>query len=172
LTPPAMNRHMLGAYHKSAVDAKVNTATPHELIAMIFEGLLETLNQALGALERHDTEAQGKLLHKALRLINEGLIPGLDMQRGGELAQNLSSVYDYAATLLIQAHAKRDPERVHQVIRLIRPVADAWAELPKLTSGGSDASHSAATATGTRSAAYGSSSNGNSMGGSGMVFAA
>ena len=116
-------------YHKVGLETSVNTASNHELIAMLYGGLLETLHRAAGAMERSDREEQGKALTKANRLLSEGLYAALDFERGGELSTNLAALYDYSMLELAKAHLKNDVGIVYNVIDLIRTLSDAWNEI-------------------------------------------
>ena len=61
--------------------------------------------------------------------MEEGLIAHLDMDKGGELAVNLKSLYEYCVNRLIMANAKSDPAILDEVARLIEPVASGWKQI-------------------------------------------
>lgn len=113
-------------YQKLRLETQIASASSHELIQLLYDGVLECLNQALGALERGEDLGHQKPLIKASRLIDEGLRAGLDMKAGGEVAKNLVAVYDYAMLVISKALAKRDSDLVKEAISLINPLADAW----------------------------------------------
>lgn len=116
------------AYLHQGIASRVAAASPHELIAMLFEGLDQTLLVALGALERGDIPAKAAALSKAVRLLDEGLQAALNPQ-GGELTERLDALYDYCLRRLIEANLYNDRERIEEVRRLIAPVADAWNQI-------------------------------------------
>jgi flagellin-specific chaperone FliS len=65
---------------------------------------------------------------KALDLITKGLASCLDKEKGGEIAQNLALIYDWAGKEIIRARLRRDPEMIQGVINVFVPLAEAWRE--------------------------------------------
>ncbi|TSE25166.1 flagellar export chaperone FliS [Tepidimonas aquatica] len=125
-TSPAVRS--VNAYTRQAAASRVAAASPHELVAMIFEALDQALLNALGALQRGDVPAKAAALSKAVQLLEEGLRAALD-PKGGELTERLDVLYEYCARRLTEANLHNDGERVEEVRRLIAPVADAWNQI-------------------------------------------
>jgi flagellar protein FliS len=121
----SINNRAASAYTRVGVETSVQGADAHELINLLFNGLLQTLTQAKGAMEREDIPAKGKAISKAVRLLDEGLKGSLSPE-GGELTQNLTQLYDYAIRRLTEANIRNDVQAVDEVRRLIEPVADSW----------------------------------------------
>ena len=117
------------AYRDASVDTAVHHASPHHLILMLFDGLLQSVRTAQGAMERSDTAVKGQQLGRAVRILEEGLIGALDMKRGGEVAQNLAALYSYCVQRLTHGNLRNDPLALSEVVRLIEPVADGWREM-------------------------------------------
>ena len=92
---------------------------------MLFEGGLARLAQAKGALERGQTSLKGELLGKAIAIIG-GLREGLDHQKGGEIAANLDSLYEYMVSRLVEANVNNDVALVDEVAGLLREVKTGW----------------------------------------------
>jgi len=113
------------AYNRVGLETGVQSADPHELINMLFNGLLDTLVVAKGAMERQDIAAKGKAISKAVRLLDEGLKAGLS-PAGGQLSVNLGNLYDYCIRRLTHANIHNDIEAVEEVRSLIDPIADSW----------------------------------------------
>jgi flagellar protein FliS len=65
---------------------------------------------------------------KAIDLITTGLESCLDKEKGGEIAQNLAFIYDWAGKEIIRARLRRDPEMIQGVINAFVPLAEAWME--------------------------------------------
>ena len=128
MTNPAFSRAAT-AYQSTGIETSVNGASPHQLIVLLFDGLLQALNAARVAMQRKDIEAKGKQIVRAVRLLEEGLKAGLDMERGGELARNLRTLYDYCTQRLTHANLHNDVAAIEEVQRLIAPVADAWKQI-------------------------------------------
>lgn len=126
-TPPSLRAAM--AYKNVGVQSSVEFASPHQLIDLLFDGLVVALASARGALQRGDVAAKGVQIVRAVRLLNEGLKAGLDKERGGALAERLASLYDYCIERLTLANARNDGEMLAEVAALIAPVAQGWKEI-------------------------------------------
>ena len=117
------------AYRQVGVQSGVDGASPHMLIKMLFDGLIQSLNAARGALQRGDIPEKGRQIGKAVRIIEEGLKGGLSPTQGGEIASNLRALYDYCVGRLTVANVRNDIALVEEVVRLIAPVAQSWNEI-------------------------------------------
>jgi len=117
------------AYKRVGAQTSIEGASPHQVICLLFEALLRSLNSARGALARGDIETKGEAIGKAVRILEEGLKSGLDMEAGGELAVNLNGVYNYSILRLTTANLKNDVSLVEEVTQLIVPVFDAWKSI-------------------------------------------
>lgn len=115
----------LRQYQTVNTQVQVLDASPHRLIQMLFEGGLARLAQAKGALERGQTSLKGELLGKAIAIIG-GLREGLDHQKGGEVAANLDSLYEYMVSRLVEANVNNDVALVDEVAGLLREVKTGW----------------------------------------------
>lgn len=124
---PGFNR--ANAYRQVGAHSGVENASPHALIQMLFEGLFQSLNAARGAMERGEVEEKGRHLGKAVRILQEGLAAGLDLDKGGELAGNLKLLYDYSVKQLTHANVHNDVGLVEEVIGVLQPVAQGWKEI-------------------------------------------
>jgi len=122
----AMNRSALNAYSKVAVDASVATASPHELVAMLFAGAIKSVAAAKLHMQHKDIAARGKAITNAVAIIDEGLKISLDDKAGGELAQNLRALYEYMCQRLIIANANNEIEPLEEVCRLLSELSGAW----------------------------------------------
>jgi flagellar protein FliS len=92
---------------------------------MLMEGGLTRIAQARGAMERQQTAMKGELIGKAIGIIG-GLREGLDLQKGGELAANLDSLYQYMVSRLLEANVKNDAAPLDEVAGLLRNVKSGW----------------------------------------------
>lgn len=117
------------AYRQAGVEAKVAQANPHELIGLLFEALLLAVGSARAALQRGDIPAKGRQIGIAVRILQEGLQGGLDLERGGKLAGNLYELYAYCVVRLTQANLRNDDDAMAEVLRLIEPLASGWKEI-------------------------------------------
>lgn len=122
------NSRAATAYRQVGVASLVDGASPHRLIQMLFEGLIQCLNAARGALQRGEIEEKGRLINKACRILEEGLKASLDPSQG-EIADNLSALYDYCNTRLMLANARNDATLIDEVVNLIAPIAEGWSQI-------------------------------------------
>jgi len=84
---------------------------------------------AKSAMQSGDIAKKSQAINKSVRILEEGLKAGLDMQRGGEVAQSLRSLYDYSIFRLTEANFKNDVDMVQEVISAVAPVADSWKQI-------------------------------------------
>ena len=131
---PIHNR-AASAYTRVGVETSVLSATPHDLISLLFAALLDNLAAAKSAMERNDVPQKGKTITKAIRLLNEGLKGGLSPE-GGDLTSKLSALYDYCVSRLMHANVTNDLAAIDEVRELIEPVADAWKTIRNQTNQG------------------------------------
>jgi flagellar protein FliS len=125
----APNKRQLGAYQQVHVTTGVDGATPHRLVEMLFEGLLDSLAQARGALLHGNIEAKGEAIGRAVRIIEEGLRAGLNVEEGGQLAIDLRDLYAYVIVRLTHANRHNDEPAIGECVKLIEPLSRAWAEI-------------------------------------------
>ena len=113
-------------YRRINVETTMHTIDQYQIVCLLYEGVLQSLATARGALARGDVKTKCNAVSRALRIIEEGLSTGLDRVDGGELAQNLSVLYDYCTRRLILANAHNDDAILQEVQRLMEPVAQGW----------------------------------------------
>ena len=116
-------------YRQVGAHSGVESASPHQLIQMLFDGLFQSLNAARGAIERGEVEVKGRHITKSVRILQEGLAMGLDLEKGGELAANLQVLYDYSVAQLTKANIHNNAVLVEEVIKILQPVALGWKEI-------------------------------------------
>lgn len=111
----------------------VLTASPGQLVLMLYDGVLKALSQARHAFEEmpddpRRIEAINTQLLKAQAIITE-LQGGLNLESGGEFATTMHRLYDYHNHRLLQANMRKDVTPVIEVERLVRELRDAWAQM-------------------------------------------
>lgn len=116
-----------GAYQRVGVETGVSTATPHQLVAMLFEGFDDSVAQAIGAIQAAQVEAKCRAMARATRIVEEGLRAGLNLHEGGALAADLRALYAYIGQRLLHAQLHDDTAALDECRRLMRPLREAWA---------------------------------------------
>lgn len=118
----------LKSYAKVHYRSNVEVASPHRLIDMLYEGAIERLVQAKGAMEFRNIELKGNKLNSAISIIG-GLRESLNTDEGGELAMNLDNLYIYIQKLLTAGHVKNDPAKLDEAITLLQDLRGAWRQI-------------------------------------------
>ena len=106
----------------------IETASPAQLIVKLYEGALGFIRAAAS----HQAEGRIKdrctALQRAHAIIAE-LRRSLDMKQGGEIAQNLDRIYDFAGDRILEANTSGSEEPLEEAIRALEPVLEAWREI-------------------------------------------
>lgn len=123
----AHNPRAASAYQR--IHVETSTLDQHQLVSLLYGGVLSSIATARGALARGDVAAKCNNISKAVRILEEGLSTALDRDGGGDLANNLGAVYDYSLRRLILANAKNDDAMLEEVMRLIEPIAQGWNDM-------------------------------------------
>ncbi|MDM4764504.1 flagellar export chaperone FliS [Pelomonas sp. SE-A7] len=113
-------------YNKIGVETDVLNASPHRLVSLLFDGLFDAMNQALGAIQHGNVELKGRSLTRAVRILDEGLKAGLNLE-AGPLAADLRDLYVYTCARLTHANLHSDPRAVQECVQLLQPIREAWA---------------------------------------------
>ncbi len=122
-----------GAYRQISVETGIADASPHRLIAMLFEGFNESVAQAFTAMQQGQFEAKGRAIGRSVRIVDEGLKDALDLNAGGKLAEDLKALYTYIAMRLTQANLQNDPRALEECMRLMEPLRSAWVAISPVT---------------------------------------
>lgn len=107
---------------------QVMTASPAQLVALAYEQAINALNEAVEAIRAGDVQGRWRANNRASSLITE-LAVRLDLEQGGEIAQNLLELYRYALARLPQVDLANDPRPAEEVIGLLTPLRDSWRQL-------------------------------------------
>ena len=118
------------AYHHTQVAGGTLCADPHSLITQMFDGALTRISRAQGAIQRGEIATKGEQISKAVMIIG-GLEGCIDHQRGGELADNLSRLYQYMGLALTEANIHNDLDKLAEVSRLLLEIKSAWVQIPR-----------------------------------------
>ena len=107
------------------------TASPMQLIIMLYDECLKSLDKAVAAFQVDDPSRiatiGSNLLH-AQNIVTE-LAISLDMENGGEIAHNLHRLYDFALNHLSQANVQQNVQPIHEVITMLSELRDAWTQV-------------------------------------------
>ena len=104
---------------------KVNTASRNDLVLMLFDGLLVFLENVLDALTDGDAAGVEEYCTRSRRILVE-LLSSLHPESGGEIANNLQTLYLFCLRQLIEVSLKKDHQQVKDVISIISQLRDGW----------------------------------------------
>ncbi len=118
-------RHAMSAYSNTQVHSGIMDASPHKLTAMLLGGAVDRLNVARGAIAKGDVAQRGEMLGKAISILAQ-LQADLDMEKGGDIAQNLEALYDYMIRQLVEVNRQNDSTKLDEVLALVNEIKAGW----------------------------------------------
>lgn len=130
----AAKRNLADQYRRTAISARVAEADPHQLVAMLFEGATQRIRRAQACLDQGEIALKGKAIGEACAIIGH-LNGSLDHEAGGQLAANLSSLYDYLVRRLTEANLHNDRAALSESLDLLGEVEAAWNSIPQAQRG-------------------------------------
>ena len=122
-------RTALNAYKTAKNEIVIDDASPHQLITMLLDGAIERVTAAVGAMDRGEIAVSGASIGKAISII-DNLRVSLDQHQGGQIAENLASLYEYMTRRLLEANATKDTAMLTEVTGLLREIKVAWDQVP------------------------------------------
>ena len=117
-----------GHYQQSDLAIQAAAANPHQLVLMLFNGLMDELVRAKShiAARRYDRKVQS--VNKCIDILN-ALTSSLGFEKGGELALSLANLYDYCVYRLYDASHKLSVASVEEVEVILRNLQDGWEKM-------------------------------------------
>lgn len=109
-------------------NTKATTTSPGDVVVMLYDGAISFLERAKQKIIEKDYAQKGILISKAMDVIGE-LDSSLNIDKGGNLAENLHSLYFFCNTQLLQANLKMDTAKLDQVITILTDLRDAFASI-------------------------------------------
>jgi flagellar protein FliS len=130
---PHSHRTGARAYAHVGIETGAMSASPHQLICLLFDGARTALGMARHHMACGDVPAKGKAISHAISIIDGGLKASLDAKAAGpagaELVGNLSALYDYINQRLLRANLRNDVAALDEADRLLENIATAWREI-------------------------------------------
>lgn len=114
-----------GQASSASVAGVVEAASPHRLIQMLLIGAQDKIATAKGAMLKKDIATKGENIGWAISIL-DSLRASLNQEAGGELAQNLSALYEYMGQRLLLANARNDVMMLDEVATLLRQIKAGW----------------------------------------------
>ena len=107
---------------------QVMTASPAKLVFMLYERAIGSLQEAIAAIEAGDVEGRWRANNRAIEIISH-MWSTLDMDNGGEIAENLDRLFSFMLMRLTDVDLRNDPTPAQKVIELLLPLRDSWYDL-------------------------------------------
>ena len=126
----ANNHAAMNKYTQVGNQSTAAFANPHRLIQMLMEGALEKISKAKGFLQNGDIAKKGEHISWAISII-EGLRVSLDHSHGGQISENLESLYIYMISRLTQANLNSSIEMLEEVSDLLLDIKSGWDAIPQ-----------------------------------------
>ena len=125
----ALAGRAMDQYKQVGTRVGADAADPHQLVVMLFDGALERIAVAKGAMDRNNIELKGQKIGRAIAII-DGLRASLNKDKGGDIAANLDNLYDYMQRRLLEANIENNVSYLDEVSGLIQDVKSAWVSIP------------------------------------------
>ncbi|HTC32548.1 MAG TPA: flagellar export chaperone FliS [Bryobacteraceae bacterium] len=110
---------------KEYISSRVSAATPMELTRMLYEGAIQSVQEAVAAHRLGDLIARGNAVTKAVEILGE-LRFSLRREVNPQYCDTLAGLYGYLQRRLIQAHAEKSESMLREVQALIQTLLDGW----------------------------------------------
>jgi flagellar protein FliS len=108
-------------------DTSVLTASPEQLVVMLYDGAVRFLRQAEVAMDEHAWQHGFDRLSRGEAIIDE-LLATLNMD-AGEIAERLQAIYVFSKRCLVEARLQRSPDKIRHVVALLADLREAWVKL-------------------------------------------
>jgi flagellar protein FliS len=116
------------AYLSTRATSSVHDASPHKLIALLFDACHENLAVAKGAIERKEVKQKAEAIKRAMDIIVR-LQASLDFEQGGQVATRLDDLYTFCTNRLALANAVNDSGMIDEVYRVISELKLGWSQI-------------------------------------------
>ncbi len=116
---------MVNAYSNNYLENQINSATPEQLLIMLYDGAIRFTNQAVQAINDGNIEGRNYYINKACAIISE-LNATLDHDIGGKIASDLNLLYDYLLRELHKANSSNDADKLSPVLRILSDLRETW----------------------------------------------
>lgn len=120
------------AYRETHATTSVVGASPHKLIALLFDACLESLATTKGAMTRGDVKAKADAIKKAIDIVVR-LQAALDFDKGGSIAVRLDDLYTFCTNRLALANVMNDVAMIDEVYKVVAQLKQGWSQIEGAT---------------------------------------
>lgn len=115
-------------YRSVDLSSRIESATPHQLVVIMYEEALSALEAMAHAIRRGDYHRRGQSQSRALAIVNS-LETSLDFDKGGEVARGLATIYREAKRMISSGGRDNDAGPVEVATTMLREIAEAWSAI-------------------------------------------
>ncbi len=117
-------------WNDAYIENMVKTASPAKLVELLYMKAVDVLKEAEEFIEKKEFTSANEKIKRAQDIVLE-LNLSLDIERGGQIAQNLRALYNYMFQRLLDANIKKDVEIVREVRDMLEELLETWREVMK-----------------------------------------
>ncbi|HEX4593415.1 MAG TPA: flagellar export chaperone FliS [Bryobacteraceae bacterium] len=111
---------------KEYLAIRITTASPMELVRILYEGAVQSVHEAIRALHSGDILGRGQAINKAIEILAE-LRVSLRRDVQEQYSNTLAELYGYIQHQLIQAHAEQSESKLQEAARLLNTLLEGWS---------------------------------------------
>jgi len=117
--------------YASYVNNKVNTCSKGQLLIMIFDSAIRNLKEAQVHMQSRNFPQKGQAIDIAFKAVSE-LLLSLDFEIGGDIAKNLSKIYNYILRQISLSNMANDPTKLDDALKILEDFRLTWLEVIKI----------------------------------------
>ncbi|WP_435952275.1 flagellar export chaperone FliS [Dryocola sp. BD626] len=117
------------AYAQVSLESQVAGATPHQLITLLFEGAISAMLRAKIYFETGNIAKRGEMISRAINIIDNGLRSALNHDIGGQVTEEMESLYEYVSRSLLLLNLEKKPEELPHLIEIMTNLSNTWKEI-------------------------------------------
>ena len=121
-------RQNLKAYKQVNLHSSLLESNPHQVILMMFDGALQAISVAKGAIERKNFELKSESITKATNIL-DALRGSLDFEREPKVSENFDVLYTYCIESLNKVSLDLNTSAIDEIVEMLKPLRDAWSEM-------------------------------------------
>jgi flagellar biosynthetic protein FliS len=117
------------AYAQVSLESQVAGATPHQLITLLLEGAVSAMMRAKIYFETGNIAKRGEMISRAINIIDNGLRASLNHEVGGQVTEEMESLYEYVSRSLLLLNLEKKPEELPHLIEIMTNLSTTWKEI-------------------------------------------
>jgi len=118
----------MGPGHSRYTQIDVTTASPEVLVAKLYQAAIRHTRRAKELSGAGQPAERGVAIQKATAIVQE-LQVSLDRERGGEIARNMASLYDFVVDRLLEGNLRAEARPLEEAVGILETLEDAWSQI-------------------------------------------